>query len=239
MFMLAPELDGRRTHAVFYLGTGALAVVILGGGVAIRLGAELNLIFGLAGVLGLAAVALYGADVVHLFRARKRRNIELNARMTAFALASLAASVALMIVLLALGQLPDHVGAVVFLIVFGWLSGLALAKLYKIVAFLTWLECYGPILGKTATPRVQDLVVEERAIMWFLTYFLAVWAATIALLLQYAPAFQIAAAGMLVATIGIVVQFVRARRLTDVNAERRLPEGAYRPRLLLSLARQT
>ena len=47
-----------------------------------------------------------------------------------------------------------------------------------------------------------------------------------------------AAVVMLVGTAGIIVQLVRARRLADVDAERRVPEGAYRPHLLLSLARQ-
>jgi hypothetical protein len=55
------------------------------------------------------------------------------------------------------------------------LSGLILAKLYKIIAFLTWLETYGPVMGRTATPRVQDLVAEPRASRWFVIYFAAVW----------------------------------------------------------------
>ena len=239
MFMLAPELDGWRTRVVFYLGTGALAVVILGGAAAIRLEVDLTTVLGLAGVLGFATVVLYGGDIVHLYRARKRRKIELNSRMAAFALASLAVAVLLMVVLVALGRFTDHAGAVVFLIAFGWLSGLGLAKLYKIVAFLTWLECYGPVLGKTAAPRVQDLVVDTRAFKWFLIYFIAVWFGTVAILVQHASHFQIAAAGMLVGTAGIIVQIVRARRLADVDAERRLPEGAYRPHLLLSIPRPT
>lgn len=237
MFMLAPELDNWRNRAVLYTGSGALAIVILGGAAAIRLGFEIDFVLGLAGVLGLVTVALYGADVVHLYRARKRRNIELNSRMAAFALASLAASAVLIAVLTLLGRLSDHVGAVVFLIAFGWLSGLGLSKLYKIVAFLTWLECYGPVLGKAATPRVQDLVVEKRAIKWFVIYFIAVWVGTVALLVGHASHFQVAAAGMLIGTLGIIVQLVRSRQLADVDAERRIPEGAYRPRLLLSLAR--
>jgi hypothetical protein len=159
--------------------------------------------------------------------------------MAALALASLVIAAALMAGLAAFGRLTDHAGAVVFLIAFGWLSGLALAKLYKVVAFLTWLECYGPVLGKAETPRVQDLVDERRATKWFLLFFAAVWCATAALLLRQAPAFQVAAGGMLLATIGIVVQLVRARRLVDVNAECRFPAGAHRPRLLLSLGRQT
>ena len=56
--------------------------------------------------------------------------------------------------LTALGRFAEYVGAVVFLSAFGWLSGFMLAQMYKIVAFLTWLEVYGPVLGKAPTPRV-------------------------------------------------------------------------------------
>ncbi len=234
MFMLAPELDGVIPRGVLWLGSAALAVAILGGLAAIA--ADIAPAAGLAaaGLLGLAALALYGHDIVHLYRARKRRIIELNSRMAAWALASLAATALLVVVLVGLDALDRHAGALVFLAAFGWLSGLGLAKLYKIVAFMTWLECYGPVIGKVATPRVQDLVVEARAAKWFWLYFAAVWCATASLLLEQASAFRIAAAAMAVATAGIVVQLVRTRRLLDVPAGRRLPGEARRPRLLLS-----
>jgi hypothetical protein len=132
--------------------------------------------------------------------------------------------------------LDDQIGAVVFLVAFGWLSGLGLSQLYKIIAFLTWLECYGPVLGKAPTPRVQDLVVENRAAKWFYVYFASVWAGTAALLAGETALFRTAAAVMFVGTCGIVVQLVRTRRLTDVNAEQMLPQGAQRPRLLYSLS---
>ena len=114
---------------------------------------------------GLAALGMALLPAQGLAQGQSVKIGELNSysRMAAFALISLAASVALIVVLLALGRLADHVGSVVFLVAFGWLSGLGLAQLYKIVAFLTWLECYGPVLGKMPTPRVQDLVVEARA----------------------------------------------------------------------------
>ena len=137
------------------------------------------------------------------------------------------------------GDLDHHIGAIVFLLAFGWLSGLGLSKLYKIVAFVTWLECYGPILGKFPTPRVQDLVVEARAIKWFALYFAAVWLGELALLVGAVPVFRVSAGLMIVGTIGIVRQLVRARRLADVGEDARLPAGARHPRLLFSLAPQT
>ncbi len=238
MFMLAPDLERPSTRAALLLAAIALAVLI-GAALAIALGDRLDMALPAAGALGLAALVLYGADVMHLYRFRKRPKIELNSRMAAWALGSLAASVLLMIALLAMGRLSQEIGAVVFLLAFGWLSGLGLAQVYKIVAFLTWLECYGPVLGKTATPRVQDLVVEPRAFKWFVLYFVAVWAATVALFAQAPLTFQAAAAAMFVGTTGIVAQIVRARRLADVSAAFRLAAGTRRPRLLFSLSQQT
>ncbi|HLS82528.1 MAG TPA: hypothetical protein VK025_14105 [Steroidobacter sp.] len=238
MFMLAPELERRSSKAALYLGAVALTIAIAGGTLAILVRGDVALVLAAAGVLGLMALALYGADVSYLYRARKRPKIELNSRISLFAFAGLAASVVLILILLALGRLTDHLGAVVFLIAFGWLSGFGLAQLYKIVAFLTWLECYGPVLGKTRTPRVQDLVVEARAIKWFRLYFLGVVAGVIALIAGHSLIFQASAAAMLIATGGIVVQLVRTRRLADVEAALRLPQGARRPRLLFSPSQQ-
>jgi hypothetical protein len=233
MFMLAPELTGTTTRGTVYLGTAALVALIVGGVALICTGGNITIALGSAAVLGLAALTLYSWDIVHLYRARKRRAIELNTRMTCVAFVNLGAAVILIAALLGLGAFDRYIPAVVFLISFGWLSGLALANLYKIVAFLTWLECYGPVLGKKPTPRVQDLVVEARAIKWFALYFLAVWGATACLLLDAPLTFRFAASLMLIATIGIVAQLVRMRQLSDVEATLRLPLGSRLPRLLL------
>jgi hypothetical protein len=234
MFMLAPELQRNTTRSVFHIGTIALALVIVGGTAAICLGDRIGPVLGVGGLLGLCALVLYGRDILHLYRVRKRRIIELNSRMAAVALANLAGSVVLIVILLLFGAFERHVAAVVFLISFGWLSGLGLAKLYKIVAFMTWLECYGPVLGKAPTPRVQDLVVERRAIKWFWLYFLAVWSATATLLLGQPLAFRAAAVAMVIASGAIIVELVRARRLADVQAALRGLAGLRPPLLFLS-----
>jgi hypothetical protein len=234
MFMLAPELDNARSRAVLRLGAAALATAVLGGVVSLWLGQGVTAALAAGGLLGLAAVALYGADIVHLYRARKRRRIELNSRMATLALASLAGGVALLVGLLAFGRLGEQVAAPTFLLAFGWISGLGLAKLYKIVAFLTWLECYGPVLGKMPTPRVQDLVVEARSRKWFVGYFIAVWGATLALLLPHDGGFRLMAAAMALSTVGIVFELTRIRRLADVAPPAgSAPPATRRPRLLL------
>lgn len=232
MFMLAPELNGAATRGVFYSGAGALAVAVLGGTAAICANAGLSLVLAAAGLLGLAAFALYARDILHLYRERRRRAIELNSRMAGMAIANLAVSIILMVLLLGLGRFEQNVGALAFLVSFGWLSGLGLAKLYKVIAFLTWLECYGPVLGKMITPRVQDLVVEPRAVRWFALYFIAVWCAGASLLIDHPLAFRVAAGLMFVATIGIVVQLVRIRLLNDVQSALPLSGQIRRPRML-------
>jgi hypothetical protein len=232
MFMLAPELERGATRWALYLGTAALALAIIGGTVRILIDGDPGLALIAACGIGLLALLLYGGDVVHLYRARKRRIIELNSRMAALALASLAGAAVLMAGTIAAGRLMEYAGALIFLTAFGWLSGLGLAQLYKIVAFLTWLECYGPVLGKRPTPRVQDLVVERRAHKWFWLYFVAVWAGTASLIAGFPLGFRLTAAAMLVATIGIVAQLVQTRQLDNVQGAARLPEGARRPRLL-------
>lgn len=232
MFMLAPELDGRSSRGAFYLGTLALAIAILGGVAAICASGNVATSIAAAGLPGLIAIGLYGRDVVRLYRARKRRVIELNSRMAGIALANLAATIAIGIALLIAGAFVQHLDVIVFLFAFAWLSSLGLAKLYKIIAFLTWLECYGPVLGKTATPRVQDLVVEGRAGKWFLLFSVATWCGAGALAIGHPLAFRIGAAAMLLATLGIAIHMLRTRRLANVAPTLRIPKGVQPPRLL-------
>lgn len=234
MFMLAPELDRRGTRIALHLGACALVIAVPGGMISIWADWNRDAVLIAAGAAGLGALGFYGRDMLHLYRVRKRRAIELNTRMAVLAFGSLGLTVLLAIVLVALGALQRHISVVVFLAAFGWLSGLGLAKLYKIVPFMTWLECYGPVLGKKTTPRVQDLVVEKRAEKWFLLYFVSVWSGSVALLSGNPSAFQLTAATMFVATAGIVSQLLRARRLVDVKAGDRFPDGAHRPSLLHS-----
>jgi hypothetical protein len=219
MFMLAPEAEHRTTRIALASGSAAILVLLIGGPICLlilRQGLTHPLLVAL--VLATVSLMLYGHDIVRLYRTRKRRKIELNARMAAWALGGLGLAILLLLGFTLLGEIDRSIGAVVFLIAFGWLTGLGLAKLYKIAAFLTWLECYGSLLGKRPTPRVQDLVNEPRAMPWYWLYFASVAAASITAFLDAPLAFRVAAFGILVATVGICVELVSIRTLRSIPA---------------------
>ncbi|QDZ12005.1 hypothetical protein [Devosia ginsengisoli] len=227
MFMLAPETERFSTSVV--LATGTLTLMLIAAATPFALAAE----SGLAGMLlaaavtGLCALGVYGSDMLALYRQRKRRNIELNAVAAIGAFAALLAACLLLVFLLFSGSLPEHVGALTYLFAFGWLGGLGLAKLYKIVAFLTWLECFAPVLGKRQTPRVQDLVDERHAAPWFGVYYLAVGLGTLTLLVELPLVFRIVAGVQLFATLAIIRHLYRARELLNVPPD--LRRGFARP----------
>ncbi len=240
MFMLSPDKERASGRIALWSGIAALLAVALAP-LAGSLGSPrpdgIDPAVALAVLLGLVSLLFYGVDIVFFYRHRKRRTIELNSRSAEGAFLTLALSAVLLLALLASGTLARHVGALLYLVAFGWLTGLGLSQLYKIVPFLTWLECYGPVMGRKPTPRVQDLVVEWRDRVWFALYFLGVLAGTGALLAEAPGLFRVAAAVTLLATLAIVSELVLARRLCNVAPERRLPEGAARPRLFLPALR--
>jgi len=209
MFMLAPEEDGGIGRWVLRLATAGIGLFwaepFFGGtpfaGIAASGGALLSII----------AAGLYLADMVRIFRQRKRPVLELNSIAGAAALVAFGASVLAFGALEFSGRLSAFVGPLIYLYLFGWLSGLGLGQLYKIVPFLTWLERYGPRLGKEAVPRVQDLVSERRAAPWFVAYFLAVAAGAIAGALGVPLVWRAAILVHLVASILIARELWRAR----------------------------
>jgi hypothetical protein len=239
MFMLAPDIDDAKGRTTLWFAAGALGATVAGGFVAVLIGGGIAPVLAASLILAVAALALYGRDIASLYRLRRRRALELNSRMAAMSLLNLALAAALCIVLATAGRLSEHVGAVVFLVAFGWLSGLMLSQMYKIVAFLTWLEVYGPVLGKTPTPRVQDLVAERPAARWFVVFFGGVWAATGALMAVSPSIFRVAAFAIAIATCGIVSQMMKSRRLSHVPAALRLPGNTVKPMLLLAATTPT
>lgn len=204
MFTLAPEERGVLGTVVIILSVGGLAATwLLELVVAVGVPVPTATIAAAVVATGLG-LALYLVDMVRLYHARRRRQLELNTGMAVPALAALAISAGLSAYTSATGYGEPIVGATGYLFLFGWLSGLGLSQLYKIIPFLTWLERYGSVLGKQPVPRVQDLVDEHRDRPWFILYFSAVAAGTLCIVMGWPMLWRIAVFGHLVATLMIV-----------------------------------
>lgn len=244
MFTLAPEDRGLAGRWVLRLSATGLLLAWLGGlahlllaatadGTAAGIGAAGEGLAGLTQVLsGLATagwvaagvgVVIYLCDMRRLYRQRRRKVLELNARCAPWAFGALAVAMGMLAAGALTGRLAAVTPALAYLLLFGWLSGLGLTQLYKIVPFLTWLEKFGPRLGRGPAVRVQDLVNERRAQPWFRLYFAAVAVATVAILAGWDDLWRAMTALTLASTLAIALELWRARR-----AEPR-PHGAPVP----------
>lgn len=207
MFTLAPEERGPIGTAVLVLSAGGTVLAWLIG-LANAVGLAVP---GEEAALGaaLAGIALYFCDMWRLFRARRRRKLELNTLMAVPPLAAFAGCiVGVLLIARGAGWLIGPTG---YLFIFGWLSGLGLSQLYKIVPFLTWLQRYGHLLGKQDVPRVQDLVDEHRDRPWFWLYFVAVALGFAAGVLGWTLIWRVAIASHLIASLMIVRALWRVR----------------------------
>lgn len=110
------------------------------------------------------------------------------------------------------GSIGSGAPVLVFLMLFGWLSGLGLTQLYKIVPFLSWLARYGSRLGHGPVPRVQDLVDEGRASHWFVLYFLGTAVAAVAAAVGLVLLYRVGLGLTLLATLELTVEYWRAWR---------------------------
>ncbi|MBN9460170.1 MAG: hypothetical protein J0H00_02985 [Burkholderiales bacterium] len=211
MFMLSPDEPHRTTYAALILTvTGLLLLIAAGLG-----GAWAGLASGWGKSIGAAlaglGVAFYLVDIARFYRTRSRRHLELNSTTAAAALGLVTLALAAGALAAAWGVLDRFAGAIGYLFVLGGLTGLGLSQLYKVVPFLTWLELFGPKLGKGPVPRVQDLVDERRAMPWFVLYFATALAAAGSIALDQAPAWRLAAGLQLAATVLIVIELWRSR----------------------------
>lgn len=234
MFLIAPERNGMLSRLAFWCGTVTLGALV--GVLFVLIGANDVWLPGLAlaGLAAVLAIGAYLADMAILYRTRRRTALELHMRGAATAMGMLGLGLCLLVWALWSGA-ERALAASVHILALGWLSGLGLAMLYKIVPFLTWLECFAPQMGRTLTPRVQDLVCERRAGPIFGLYFAGELAGAGAILFGAGPLFQLAAAVQVMSVLLLAHQLVRARLLAE------LPEpwlAHPRPRLLWPSTRQ-
>ncbi|MFD1745904.1 hypothetical protein ACFSE1_10570 [Rhizobium helianthi] len=186
------------------------------------------------GALALLAcgVWVFSSDIAGMVRARRRKALELSTLLGLGALGYLSLGFALLAWAAMVPDAQTLPAAAIYVLAMGWLSGLGLSQLYKIVPFLTWLEAYGPVMGRAPVPRVQDLIRDRRARIWFLLYHAGVVVGLIALLADALIMFRIAASLQLVAVSMLALEFIHARRLTYVPEDIKFPVGMIRPYLL-------
>ena len=231
MFMLAPE-KGNSNKSVTAFAIGALAALYLGLASEL-LGLSLTAAPTMLAVgLALGLLGLYGRDVWRMYQARRRKVLELNALAALIALMFLGVGTAMLAVEVFLDLETPLGPAAFYLLSLGWLSGLGLAQLYKIVPFLTWLEVYGPVMGKSQVPRVQDLVDERNAKAWFGLFYLSVCAGAIAVLADIDLLLRAASWCQSAAVLALAHEYFRARRLSYAPFQLRLPPGTVRPHLV-------
>ncbi|MCP8884473.1 hypothetical protein NIM87_13215 [Devosia sp. XJ19-1] len=234
MFLVAPERKGVLTRMAFWSATialGGLAGVLM---ILIATNASWSLGLALTGLAAALAIGAYLADIAGLYRTRRRARLELHMAGAVAGMAMLGLGAGLLAWALWTGSQPV-LAAAIHVLALGWLGGLGLVMLYKIVAFLTWLECFAPHMGRMITPRVQDLVCERRAAPFFILYFAAELAGATAIVFGSDVVFRIATALQLLGVMMLIHQYVRARRLAD------LPEAWMdhpKPRLILPATRQ-
>ncbi|WP_053960328.1 hypothetical protein [Sulfobacillus thermosulfidooxidans] len=179
-----------------------------------------NIVAEVAWLVVLVGLATYLVDIGRLYHRRKRRKLELNARYAVGPFIFLSILLISAIFIPISGQFTAFDLGVVFLGLYGWLGGLVLTQLYKIVPFLTWIHVFGNQIGQGKMPRVQDLVDEKRDHYAFFLYFIATFVAAVALALGWFALFRIFMFGMWIATLDITRALYHAS-LPYRNAKRK------------------
>lgn len=237
MFMMAPEPPAHRVRPVLLFASLGLGLAFAGL-VAPFAGIEPGAIWitSALAVLILAG-AFYGLDILALYRARRRKALEINMLASLPAFAALGLGLTLLPVAIVARAGDGLIAALVFLLAFGWLGGLTLAQLVKIVSFVTWIETYAPRLGRGPAPRVGDLVAMPRTGWWFMLYYAGVVLGAAALAIEATTAFRSAMALCLAGTVGLIAELIHIRRLSQIKAAER-PPAHERPRLLAARAEE-
>lgn len=176
-----------------------------------------------SGVMFQFCIAAYLVDLVRIYRGRRRKSLELNTLGSIPAFVLMATSAPLFVIAMVFDLDSRVTVAAAYLFVFGWLTGLGLAQLLKIVPFLTWIEAFGPLLGRRPTPRLGELINDSRSITWLGVFYLAVLLAAAAIAAGSDLAFQAAALCQALSTGALAVEFVRARSLANVPLSAKSP----------------
>jgi hypothetical protein len=155
MFTLSEDRLWHRV-AWFALGLSSTGPWVFATGLVTSAGREVLL----AGAILMAAgQVLFGVQLVHLYRVRRRRGFDIH---IPFALVA-AGSGVLCTLLLAGGVAAEVAPGSSLWVAAGWLAiaGLTVTAIqgffYKIATFLVWLHRYAPLAGRQRVPRLEEM----------------------------------------------------------------------------------
>ncbi len=214
MFLMSKDMPWSRPTKWM---AGICVLMLAAGALAATLWPELSArLVPLAVIAFTITVGIYLAGLRDAYRKRRRQELELNTSTSRPAFSMLAISVAMLAATTVFGGGRAWADASVYLLAFGWLTGLGLSQLLKIVPFLTWMEAFGPLLGRRQTPRLADLV-SSRAVIWLGAFYCSVALATLAIAATADHLFQISALMQTLSTAAIVVELALARSLANID----------------------
>ena len=218
MFLLAPERDGPLRRAAFATAAAAMGLTLGMAGLALT-GRTAAFPALLAALLGAGTAALYLADIRRLWHSRRRPQAEVNMQWSRAALVFLALSAALLPPAFHLGG--PWAEAAVFLALVGWLSTLTLAQMIKIVAFLTWIQIFAPLIGRQPVPLVAHLSDARMTARLLGLWSLGVVLGALSLALGQGAGFRVAALILLTAALGLGRELIAIRRLHHLDPGQR------------------
>ena len=217
MFLLSDDM--KRSPFIRLTGSAGMSMLTIAMFCAMFDPALGRTIFLMGGLVFQFTIVAYLVELFRTYRSRRRKTLELNTSGSLPAFALPAASGPMLVLALVFHAGSEIVTAAAYLFVFGWLSGLGLAQLLKIVPFLTWIEAFGPLLGRRPTPRLGDLIVGSRAAVWLGMFYFAVVTAAAAIAGGSDWGFHVAIILQTLATAALAVELLlAARALANVEA---------------------
>ncbi len=194
------------------LARGALICVVLGAWtLAAGVLATIRVLALSGAVLLLVGLVFFGAQLLRLYRVRRRRQFDIHIPYAATG----AGFGLLAIGLVVFGLISGRSGGDSIWVAAGWLAIAGWAEtpiqgfLYKIGTFLTWLHRYAPLAGRQPVPRLEDLYDRRIAVAGWATWSSGVLLAAIAGLAQVELLSHLAAAGLSLGAILFLSNAVR------------------------------
>ncbi len=140
----------------------------------------------IAGVMLLAGIACFVAQIARLYRRRLRRAIDVHMPFAIFAaVCAIAAGVLLVIAQLSSASPNDPIWvAIVWLMLFGVAETAIQGFFYKIATFLVWLKRYAPIAGAQTVPKLDELYSRRLALTGLGFWAVAIIGAAVAIQLE-------------------------------------------------------